>query len=214
VGHGAAGLLRLHPDLAISASFAGGETVAQVRAAGLPVLILHELDSIASIRQNIEVIAFATGADASGARLLADLDRRVAAALARVPEHGSRPRVVSHVYGTVASAGSIFHDVVSRLGAVNVPADEAHLPAWPRVGLEQVAAWNPDFLFTSSEPGREDAVRAELLAHGAIAASRAGRQGHIVVLPAGVMTTVSHHVALLVEQVAAALYGDAGRSAP
>jgi iron complex transport system substrate-binding protein len=199
-------LLAMRADLIVVASYTTPETLRQLDAAGAPVLRLRRFDGVEAIRANLSTLGFAVGEDEAAAALVAELDarigserRRVAAALG-----GRRPRVVSWDGGVVPGLGTTFDDVVRLLGAENV-ASAAGLHGWPRVSSEQILAWDPEAIFAAAPPGEEEAERRRLLADPRVALTAAGRAGRVHVLDAATVTTVSHHIAELVEAIGACL---------
>lgn len=94
----------------------------------------------------LDVPALATERGQYAARLLRDVDERVA----RVP-HDVRPRVY---YGRgpqglqTGLEGSINVESLERLGVRNVAAEHAGRGGLVTVSLEQILAWNPDVIVT------------------------------------------------------------------
>lgn len=199
-------ILALRPDLVIVASFTTAETVRQLRQVGAPVLQLRRFDSLGAVRENLRVIGFATGTDRRVDRLLERLDRRLAGSVRRVAAvaDGRPARVAAWDGGVVAGAGTIFGDCVELLGAVNHAA-EVGLEGWPRVGSETVAAWKLDLLFVPVDAGAFEETLASVRATPGIGSAVEVSGAHLVPVPRAVFSTVSHHVATLVEQLAAAL---------
>jgi iron complex transport system substrate-binding protein len=182
------------------------ETLRQLDAAGAPVLRLRRFDSIAAIRDNLRTLGFAVGEEQAAAALIATMDRRIEVEQRRVSAAlgGRRPRVVWWDGGVAPGSGTTFDDVVRLLGADNL-ASSAGLHGWPKVGSEQILAWNPDAVFAAAAPGEENAERQRLLADSRIALTEAGRSGRVHVIDTAVSSTVSHHIAVLVEAIGALL---------
>lgn len=197
-------ILALRPDLVFVTTFSNLETVEQLRRSGAPVLRLGGYESLAAIEDNIRVLAFATGADERGERLIEEMHRRIESAVAALPAGRHRWRVLSYTDGTVWSARTLFDEVVTRIGAVNI-ASEAGLVGWPRVGLEQVLAWQPEVFVIGAVEGQEERAARDLLALPGLAETPAGRAGRVVVVPNRLFSTVSHHIAGFVEHAARAL---------
>lgn len=195
------------PDLVLAASYTPAAVIEQISSAGVPILRLTRFDSVAAIRANIRLIGFACGRDDAAAALIAQLDARIAAAQAKIPTDRPAPRVLWSGFGQVLGSGTTFDDAVRLAGAVNIPAAEG-LKGWPKVSEEQIAAWDPDVIVISDDSGDADAAIARHVErHPVIATTRAARAGRIVAIPSRTMTTVSHHVAGLVEALVDALHG-------
>ncbi|HET8901765.1 MAG TPA: ABC transporter substrate-binding protein, partial [Holophagaceae bacterium] len=54
-------ILRFHPDLVLMASFSRPETVAQLRRAGVPVLVIDHFDTLEDTYADLRLIAKAIG---------------------------------------------------------------------------------------------------------------------------------------------------------
>jgi len=205
VSTNAEAMLSLRPDLVFVASYSTLETVTQLRRAKVPIIQMTKFDSIDSILENVRVIGFAVGADDKAAALIADVRARLAALVSKSRRSGPAPRLLSWSGGTVPGLNTIFHDVVTRLGAVNIPAEAGH-SGWPQVSAEQVGKWDPEWIVLPAAPGQEDRERAGLLADKAIAHTSAVRHGRIIIIPTPHYTSVTHHVLKMVEALSASLY--------
>jgi iron complex transport system substrate-binding protein len=202
-------ILSLRPDLVFLALYTTPETQRQLALARAPAIRIDRFDSLDAIRGNIEVVGFAVGRDAAASRVVAAMDRRIAAARQRARQSlGARsPRVLAWEDGAVPAAATIFDDVVTTLGARNVAA-EGGLHGWPRVAAEQIASWDPDLLFVpadASDSGAREQVLAYLRTQPGVGESRAVRTGAVAVVPRAAFSTVSHHVASLAESLAESL---------
>lgn len=199
-------ILSLRPDLVLAAIYSSPQLLDQLERAHVPVVVLSDFDSIDGILNNALVVGFCVGKDAEAERLVEEGRRRIATARGLIAQGGGPPlRVLSWNAGFLEAKGSVFSDIASELGLVDIPTANG-LEGWPAVGAEQIATWDPDYLFTRAKPGEEDAVRQTLLDQPALAASRLGREpGRIIVLPSSLGSTVSHHVAECVELVATRL---------
>ncbi len=196
-------ILAAAPDLVFAAGFNTQETLAQLEASGMPVVVLRNHESLAAVERNIRVVGFAIGRDAEAERLAAELRGRLEEARARAGAKVAGLRVVHYSGGVALGGRTLFDDAISYLGAVNLAAEQGLL-GWPRISTEQVLLWNPDVIFTESYVGDDAAV-------GLPDGTRAAALGNVVALDGRDMATVSHHVAGLVERLADALVEAAGR---
>ena len=197
-------VIALRPDLIFVASYSRAEIVELLRASGAPVYRFGAFDSIADVLENIRRTGRAVGADAEAARLVADVERRLAQFRDR-PRPPGRPRVLSFTpSGQSAGAKTTFDDIVRHAGGINVAAERG-FSGFPRLSVEQVLAWDPDVIVTGAGPGQAAGVKAALLANPGIAATRAARGGHIVILQDRTLLAASHHVVDAVDELARAL---------
>ena len=200
-------VLALRPDLVFVASFSQAELVSLVEQGGAPVYRFANFERLDDIRANIRRLGEVVGAEAEAARIVATMDERLAAVVARRSRRtGQRPpRVLSwSPSGFTAGAGTTFDDIVQAAGAVNVVAAEG-LKGFPRLSAEQVLAWQPDAIVVGVNPGERESVLRTLKENPAIAATRAMRSGSVVVIENRALLAVSHYVVDAVEALAAAL---------
>lgn len=200
-------ILQLQPDLVFVASFSRAETIASLQLSGAPIFRFANFDSIADIQQNIRLVGRAIGEEANAEKLIAQMNDELAAVKRRIPAGRKPPRVLSFsLSGNTAGAGTSFDAIVRAAGAVNVAAEQG-LRDFPKISPEQVVAWQPDFLLTGAEAAQAEGAKTRLLEHPVIATTKAARAGHIIVLDARYLLSVTHHVARAVSALADALYG-------
>jgi len=201
-------ILRLMPDLIFVASYGRAETVELLRASKAPVFRFANFDSIADIKSNIRTVGYATGTDAAAENLIRQIDEALAAVRARIPKSESPVRVMSYdKLGYTAGANTIFDDVVSAAGAVNVSAEQG-IKGFAKINSEKILEWQPDFLIMGANQGKEKSVRDRLLEDPAVGASAAGLAKRIIVIDNRHFLTVSHHVVRFVEDLANGIYGN------
>ncbi|MGH9845293.1 MAG: ABC transporter substrate-binding protein, partial [Blastocatellia bacterium] len=201
-------ILQFKPDLIFVASYSRAETVELLKASKAPVFRFANFDSIADIKSNIRTVGYATGTDAAAEKLIRQMDEDLAAVRARIPKSESLVRVMSYdQLGYTAGANTIFDDVVRAAGAVNVSAEQG-IKSFAKINSEKIVEWQPDFLITSANQGKEKSVHDRLLEDPAVGTSKAGRAGRIVLIDNRHFLTVSHHVVRFVEDLANGLYGN------
>jgi len=200
-------ILQFKSDLIFVASYSRAETVELLKASNAPVFRFANFDSIADIKSNIRTVGYATGADAAAEQLVRRMDEDLAAVRARIPKSESPFRVMSYDrLGYTAGSNTIFDDVVRAAGAVNVSAEQG-IKGFAKINSEKIVEWQPDFLITGANRGKEKSVRGGLLEDPAVATSKAARDGRIIVIDNRHFLTVSHHVVRFVEDVADGIYG-------
>jgi iron complex transport system substrate-binding protein len=172
-------ILLLRPDLVVGPRTGSSARLAeQLATNGIPTWF-PDTESFASIDEALLGLGERTGHASDARRYVEDLDAREQAiqqAVAAQP----RPRVLMVVGATpvvVAGPKSYADQMLARAGAVNV-VDAG--PAWPTIGLEEIAELDPDLVLDSSagpdEPAR---ITRDTPGWGGI---RAVRGGHVIVL--------------------------------
>jgi iron complex transport system substrate-binding protein len=200
-------LLWAAPDLVLSPAEARAEIPGVLRAAGVAT---HRIDTtfptLASLEEHIRLVGYLTGEDARAAEEIQRFRSVVSRAAARKPAGAPAPRVLG--FGGVYSYGSntLFHDILRVLGAENLAATHGFV-GYDRLSDEHIVHWNPDWIVAGADRGHVDEVRARLLSHPAIGATRAAARGHVVVLEHNVFLPLSPFTSQLVAALADALYG-------
>ncbi len=190
-------ILAASPDLVFAASFNTQETLAQLEAAGVPVVVLLNHESLAAIAENIRIVGFAIGRDREAERLVESMQSRLAETRTRAASRVAGLRIVHWSGGVVLGSRTVFDDAVRYLGAVNLAAEKG-LEGWPRISAEQVVIWDPDVIFTDSYGANDAGV-------GTLDGTRAARLGNLESLDGRDMAAISHHVAGMVDRLADAL---------
>ena len=202
-------ILLADPDLVFSPYAGRSDASRLLRRAGVPVYrIFTMFETLDAIEAHIRLTGYLTGQDeqAAGeiARFRAAIDRAV-----RMHPPGVRPRVLglggTYTYGRT----TLFNDILRRLGAENVAATNG-LVGYDRVTDEHIVRWNPDWIFAGASRRDVAAARARLLRQPAIAATRAGALGHVVVFDYQTFLPLSPFTASLVTGVANTLYHEPG----
>lgn len=196
-------ILRLKPDLIFVATYSRAETVELLAATGAPVYRLANFDDIAGVKQSIRAVGEAVGEEAAAARVVADMEARLAAVAARRAGRPT-PRVLSYSDGFTAGRGTTFDDIVRHAGGVNEAAARG-VEKFPKLSTEQVLAWNPDVIVSGFLPGEEEALRARLLSASGVAQTTAARKRQIVLIEARRLLAVSQYMVDAVEKLAADL---------
>lgn len=193
-------ILRLKPDLVFVATYSRAETVELLAATGAPIYRLANFDDIAGVMQSIRAVGEAVGEEAAAARVIADMESRLAAVTARRAGR-PKPRVLSFSDGFTAGRGTTFDDIVRYAGGINEAAARG-VDKFPKLSAEQVLAWNPDVIVSGYLPGEEETVRARLLAAAGLAQTTAARKRQIVLIEARRLLAVSQYVVDAVERLA------------
>jgi iron complex transport system substrate-binding protein len=196
-------ILRLQPDLIFVTTYSRAELVQVLESTGAPVYRLANFDDLDGVMTNLRQIGAAVGEEAAAERIIAEMQRRLAAVAAR---RAGRPplRVLSFSGGFTAGRGTTFDDIVRRANAVNEAAARG-LEKFPRVSREQVLAWNPDVLVAGVLPGDADGVRRQLLTGPGVGQTTAARRNQIVLIESRRLLAVSPHAVDAVEQLADSL---------
>jgi len=198
-------ILKLQPDLILVASYNRAETVELLQATGAPVFRLANFRSLENIKNNIRTIGLAIGEEHRAELLVAQIEGELRAILTRIPKRNPPLTVMSYSLGNyTAGAHTTFDDLVKWVGAVNVAAQHG-IEEHAKISDEQILAWQPEVIVTHAAPHEFAKARKQLLDNPAIAASRAGQSGKILVIDNRYLFAVSQNIVLGVKALAEGL---------
>ncbi|MEQ8663876.1 MAG: ABC transporter substrate-binding protein [Gammaproteobacteria bacterium] len=202
-------ILALRPDLVLHAADAGPpEALAQLRAAGVPLVTIPDLPSAAGVEAKIRATAHALGRDAAADALVTRLRAELAAARAASGNGGARPRVVFVMQfepGAVLAAGrdTAADAIIDLAGGRNVGADFA---GYKPLGAESLLAAQPEVVVTVDRALAGHDGAAELLALPALRLTPAATAGRIVVMDALLLLGFGPRLGEAVTRLADALH--------
>ncbi len=196
-------ILRFRPDLVLMASFSRAETIAQVRRAGIPVLVIDRFDSLEDTYADLRLIGKAVGHGDRADALIARLKARVDALAARLKGVTPVRLLAPSAYGYIAGRHTTFDDLCQRAGAVNVAA-EAGLEGHAPIPSEKVLVWKVDRLVLEGTDRAAALARVRQIAPFKF--TEAAREGRCVLLPEALLGTVSQHRVDAYEALAKALH--------
>ena len=198
-------ILRFHPDLVLMASYSRPETVAQIRRAGIAVILMDRFDSLEDTFADLRQIGGAVGHEDRAEALIAQMQARVAALQKRLAGVVPVRLLAPSSYGYIAGRDTTFDDLCRHAGAVNVAAQaglEGHAP----IPAEKVLAWKVDQLVL--EGTDRAAALAGVRQTAPFKYTDAAVQGRCVLLPEALLATVSQHRVDAYEALAKAIHPD------
>jgi iron complex transport system substrate-binding protein len=182
ITHGAAeDVLSRHPDLVLAGQYSTPATVDLLRRLGLNVVIIPLPQDYAGVRTVVQQIAVAAGEPERGAALIADFDRRLAVAAAKVAALTSKPVAVVYQVNNYVSRGGSLVDAALETAGFRNGADTLQVDASGQVSLETLVATPPDVLILSAKPHEYQTVVSDNLRHPLLA--RAAKSGRTAVVP-------------------------------
>ncbi|MCY3826038.1 MAG: ABC transporter substrate-binding protein [Candidatus Dadabacteria bacterium] len=177
------------PDLVIVAGHTNPNIRAHLEAAGIKVLVLHEIVSLESIKKNIELVGEAVCEEAAAKNLVKEMETRIADARAKIPPHVKAPTVLFYgAPGFTVGNHSTINDIIESSGAINLPA-RLGLSGYSNISAEYVIQNNPDLVLTSSyNPSHPDFA-------GQMFKNSAFRDKKIIVVAGKHLDAASHYAA-------------------
>lgn len=200
-------ILALRPDLVLTNPYAQAPFVARLREAGVPVFDLGDMSGIAATREQALVLGALVDERARAERLVARIDRELAALEDAVPQGERVPGVYLGVFGDSVLGGTVGTNYADVLyyGGVHDLAAEAGFTAWPDYEPEHLLALDPPLIVTSS--GMADAIRG----HSVLSQLTAcGPEGRIVEVDETLLGDPGLGVIEAARRVLAAVHGERG----
>ena len=177
------------PDLVIVAGHTNPNIRAHLEAAGIKVLLLHEIVSLEKIKKNIELVGEAVCEETAAKSLVEKMESQIADAKAKIPPHARAPTVLFYgAPGFTVGKGSTINDIIESSGGINLPA-RLGLSGYSNISTEYVIQNNPDLVLTSSyNPSHPDFV-------GQMFKNSAFRDKKIIVVAGKHLDAASHYAA-------------------
>jgi iron complex transport system substrate-binding protein len=200
-------VVALDPDLMFVSNNGRADYTSLARSSGVPVYRMEtNFETLDQIEQNIRLVGYLTGQDESAATEASRFHAAIAKAVSLRPTGSPKPRILG--LGGRYSYGqrTLFQDIVTRLGGVNVGAENG-IVGYDSVNFEQIIRWDPEWIVAGAKTGDTKQVLATLMSDPAISLTQAARNGHIVVLDNRVFLPMSPYTSILVQAIAEAIYG-------
>ncbi|MET9304260.1 hemin ABC transporter substrate-binding protein [Streptomyces cellulosae] len=210
-------VLSLRPDLVIAESGTGpDEAMDQIRAAGVPVLVVGAATGLDDVGPRIAAVAEALGVPSAGEELTRRTEERVAAVAGSVPAGKEKPRVAflylrgsASVY-LIGGKGSGATSLIEAAGAVDAGAESGLEKDFTTITSEALAEAAPDALLVMSK-GLESVGGVDgLVKIPGIAQTPAGMDRRIVSVEDGVLLNYGPRTDQVLASVVEQLYGEGG----
>lgn len=193
-------VLRLDPDLVIAGEFSTPATVSLLERMGRRVEKVPLASDIAGVRTLVLRLAKLVGADDRGTALVAEFDRRLAAA---APATGQtlRPTALVYQVNGLASGRSSLADAVMRAAGFDNFAARSRLGPGGQIALEALVASPPDLLVLTGPIDEYRTAVAANLRHPALRHLMTSRPS--LILPWRQWLCGTPHLATAIEMLAA-----------
>lgn len=200
-------VLARDPDLILTAEHAAPQTVALLRRLGRTVVTVPLAQDFDGFRDGVRRVAAAVGEPATGERVIADFDRRLAGiAPGAVPGAAMgaarRPTALAWEINRLSAGRGTLVDAVIGAAGLDNGARRLRLGAGGVLPLESILASPPDVLVLANAADDYRTTAADNLRHPALAAVMTGRE--TVALPMPLWLCASPRTVEAVELLAAA----------
>ncbi|MFF4092021.1 hemin ABC transporter substrate-binding protein [Streptomyces nigra] len=207
-------VLSLRPDLVVAEESSGpAEAMDQIRAAGVPVLVVAPAQGLDDVAPRIRAVAGALGVAEAGERLVERSEDRIAAVRKQVPRQGTEPRVAflylrgsASVY-LIGGRRSGATSLIEAAGAVDAGAESGLTKDFTAITDEALAKAAPDAILVMRK-GLDSVGGVDgLVALPGVAQTPAGMDRRIVSVEDGVLLSYGPRTDQVLKSVVAQLYG-------
>ncbi|EEH63391.1 periplasmic binding protein [Gleimia coleocanis DSM 15436] len=208
-------ILALKPTLiVVDRSIGPPEALDQLRASGIPVVLVDPARGIDKNSALIKSVANALGTPEAGTALADRVEKETKAALAQIKQWiPAQPLEASFLY--VRGTGGVFFilggnegatALIEALGAKDLATAQGLKGVTP-ANAEALVALNPEIIFTMSSGLDSTNGLKGLLARPGVAETRAGQKQRVVAIPDGLSLSFGPQTAETLLAVARATYG-------
>ncbi|MCX4810620.1 ABC transporter substrate-binding protein [Streptomyces sp. NBC_01239] len=210
-------VLSLKPDLVLAEKTTGpAEAMGQIRAAGVPVLVVDPAQGLADVGPRIQAVADALGVPGAGEELSKRSEDRIAAVRKAIPEHKDKPRVAflylrgsASVY-LIGGKGSGATSLLEAAGAVDAGAESGLTKDFTAITTEALAQAAPDAILVMTK-GLESVGGIDgLVKIPGVAQTPAGMNRRVVSIEDGVLLNYGPRTDQVLKSMVEQLYGGEG----
>ncbi|MEW1642145.1 MULTISPECIES: ABC transporter substrate-binding protein [unclassified Streptomyces] len=207
-------VLSLKPDLVLAEKTTGpSEAMGQIRAAGVPVLVVDPARGLADVGPRIQAVADALGVPAAGTELTKRSEDRIAAVRKAIPRHKDTPRVAflylrgsASVY-LIGGKGSGATSLLEAAGAVDAGAESGLTKDFTAITTEALAQAAPDAILVMTK-GLESVGGIDgLVKIPGVAQTPAGMNRRVVSIEDGVLLNYGPRTDQVLRSLVDQLYG-------
>ncbi|WP_327404549.1 ABC transporter substrate-binding protein [Streptomyces sp. NBC_01288] len=207
-------VLSLRPDLVLAETTTGpSEAMGQIRAAGIPVLVVDPAKGLADVGPRIQAVADALGVPGAGKELTKRSEERIAAVRKAIPQHKEKPRVAflylrgsASVY-LIGGKGSGATSLLEAAGAVDAGAESGLKKDFTAITTEALAQAAPDAILVMTK-GLESVGGVDgLVKIPGVAQTPAGMNRRVVSIEDGVLLNYGPRTDQVLKSLVDQLYG-------
>lgn len=171
-------IVSLKPDLILGGAIQK-PVVEELAKLNLTIYAMPDAATVQEAISSIATVGDLTGTKSEAEKLIASLNARVEAVVAKVKDQ-PKPKVFHEVWGDplmTAGPGSFIDDMIKLAGGTNIAADAAS--AYPQFSLESLVERNPDVITTPFKQTADDLAAGKRQNWKGL---RAVKEGRVVVL--------------------------------
>ncbi|NUO42829.1 MAG: ABC transporter substrate-binding protein [Streptomyces sp.] len=210
-------VLSLKPDLVLAETTTGPEeAMDQIRAAGVPVLVVDPAGGLDDVGTRIQAVADALGVPKAGEELTSRSERRITAASRRVPQTGEKPRVAflylrgsASVY-LIGGKGSGATSLIEAAGGIDAGAESGLTKDFTAITSEALVKAAPDAILVMTKGLESVGGLDGLVKIPGVAQTPAGMDRRVVSVEDGVLLNYGPRTDQVLKSVVRQLYAKDG----
>ncbi|MFD7224151.1 hemin ABC transporter substrate-binding protein [Streptomyces sp. NPDC059892] len=212
----AEGVLSLRPTLVLADTTTGpAEAIAQIRDAGIPLVVVDPAKSLADVGTRIDAVAGALGVPTAGTELKQRTEDRIDAVRARIPAgNGEKPRVAFlYLRGTASvyllgGADSGASSLLEAAGAVDAGKESGLTKDFTAITSEALAKAAPDAVLVMTKGLDSVGGTDGLVKIPGVAETPAGMDRRVVTVDDGVLLNYGPRTDEVLRSIIKQLYAD------
>ncbi|MFG2903397.1 hemin ABC transporter substrate-binding protein [Streptomyces zaomyceticus] len=208
-------VLSLRPTVVLAESTTGpAEAVAQIRDAGIPLVVVKPAKALGDVGARIDAVAAALGVPDSGTALGKRTQERIDAVRKGIPARGEKPRVAFlYVRGTAAvyllgGAESGASSLLEAAGAVDAGKESGLTKDFTPITSEALAKAAPDAILVMSKGLDSVGGIDGLVRIPGVAETPAGADRRVVTVDDGVLLNYGPRTDQVLKSLVGQLYGE------
>ncbi len=205
----AEGVLSLRPTVVLAESTTGpADAIAQIRAAGVPLVVLPAATSLSDVGPRIDAVAAALGVASAGKKLRTRTAQRIAAVRREVPAEARRPRVAFlYLRGTasvylIGGRGSGADSLIAAAGGTDAGVASGLTKDFTPITAEALVKAAPDVILVMTEGLRSVGGVAGLEKVPGVAQTPAGLDRRVVAIDDGTLLNFGPRTDVVLRELA------------
>ncbi|MFC5280810.1 hemin ABC transporter substrate-binding protein [Arcanobacterium canis] len=208
-------IISLRPSVVLADRSVGPpEVLDQIRAAGIPLVLVSPDRKIHTTRDFISTVAHALGVDEAGKALVQRTEKEIEAAREQIAQWKPRDPLNAAFLYVRGNAGVFFllgskdgaTELIEGVGARDVTASAGITSVTP-ASAEALISVNPEVIFVMRDGLKSTGGIEGLMARPGVAQTRAGQKKRVISIPDGISLSFGPQTGDILLAVARAMYG-------
>lgn len=200
-------IVQLDPDLVITADYLGSDFITLLKSAGLPVMVMEEVDDIQSVKMNIREIGKKVCEQENASGIISRMEKDIEAIRNKNKPGDKVPEVLFYsAPGFTAGPHSIINQLIGIAGGKNAFQAET-LVRSTKISLEYIVEIDPDIIILSNFSPSDPNFEEKFLKNSAIKQTKAYKNDRIHILDGRYIISASHYIVNGVKKLSELIHG-------